>query len=126
MDKYLVLSKQAEEKNKREDVKKLCDIFEAFMGALYVDVNGRKKEYRDIQFDGMSNIGFQVCEAFYINIVEEEIDFEDIIANDSNHKSKLIQYYHLSNHSRDVYFDVHIKMISFSKHTLHLQELHNS
>ena len=41
----------------------------------------------------MSNIGFQVCEAFYINIVEEEIDFEDIIANDSNHKSKLIQYY---------------------------------
>ena len=33
-----------------------------------------------------------VCEAFYINIVEE-IDFEDIIANDSNHKSKLIQYY---------------------------------
>ena len=35
----------------------------------------------------------KVCEEFYINIVEEEIDFEDIIANDSNHKSKLIQYY---------------------------------
>ena len=93
MDKYLVLSKQAEEKKKRNDVKKQCDIFEAFMGALYQDVNGRKEEYRDIKFDGMSNIGFQVCEAFYINIVEEEIDFENIIANDSNHKSKLIQYY---------------------------------
>lgn len=93
MDKFLVLSKQAEEKNKREDVKKLCDIFEAFIGALYIDVNGRKEDYRDLRFDGMSNIGFQVCEAFYINIVEEEIDFEDIIANDSNHKSKLIQYY---------------------------------
>ena len=93
MDKYLVLSKQAEDKNKREDVKKLCDVFEAFMGALYQDVNGRTKEYRDIKFEGISNIGFQVCESFYINIVEEEIDFEDIIANDSNHKSKLIQYY---------------------------------
>ena len=93
MDKFLVLSKQAEDKNKREDVKKLCDIFEAFMGALYQDVNGRTEDYRDIKFDGISNIGFQVCESFYINMVEEEIDFEDIIANDSNHKSKLIQYY---------------------------------
>ena len=93
MDKFLVLSKQAEDKNKREDVKKLCDVFEAFMGALYQDVNDRTEDYRDIKFDGISNIGFQVCESFYINMVEEEIDFEDIIANDSNHKSKLIQYY---------------------------------
>ena len=81
MDKFLVLSKQAEEKNKRNDVKKLCDIFEAFMGALYEDANSYYKT------------GYQVCEEFYINIVEQEIDFEDIIANDSNHKSKLIQYY---------------------------------
>ena len=81
MDNFLVLSKQAEEKNKRADVKKLCDIFEAFMGALYEDANNSNKS------------GYKICEEFYINIVEEEIDFEDIIANDSNHKSKLIQYY---------------------------------
>ena len=24
-----------------------------------MDVNGRKEEYRELQFDGMSNIGFQ-------------------------------------------------------------------
>jgi ribonuclease-3 len=93
MNRYLVLSKQAEDKRKRADVKKLCDIFEAFMGALYQDVNNRSEKYRDIKFEGMSNIGFQICEVFYINIVEAEMDFEDIIANDSNHKSKLIQYY---------------------------------
>lgn len=96
MDKFIVLSKQAEDKNKREDVKKLCDIFEAFMGALYQDVNNcnfKNDLYSNMRFEGMSNLGFQICEAFYINIVEEEIDFEDIIANDSNHKSKLIQYY---------------------------------
>ena len=51
------------------------------MGALYEDANNSNKS------------GYHICEEFYINIVEEEIDFEDIIANDSNHKSKLIQYY---------------------------------
>ena len=93
LDKFLVLSKQAEDKNKRNDVKKLCDVFEAFIGALYEDVNNRGKPYEPMRFEGISNIGFQVCEAFYVNLLEEEIDFEDIIANDSNHKSKLIQYY---------------------------------
>ena len=93
LDKFLVLSKQAEDKNKRTDVKKLCDVFEAFIGALYEDVNNRGKPYESMRFEGISNIGFQVCEAFYVNLLEEEIDFEDIIANDSNHKSKLIQYY---------------------------------
>ena len=93
LDRFLVISKQAEDKHTRNDVKKLCDIFESFIGALYEDVNGRRKPYEHMQFQGISNIGFQVCESFYVNIIEEEVDFEDIIANDTNHKSKLIQYY---------------------------------
>ena len=54
-----------------------------------------KKIYEDANNSNKS--GYHICEEFYINIVEEEIDFEDIIANDSNHKSKLIQYYENKN-----------------------------
>ena len=39
LHKWFVISKHAEEKNTRTNVKKLGCLFEAFLGALFLDIN---------------------------------------------------------------------------------------
>jgi len=109
LDKYIVLSKQEEDKGGREHVKNLCDIFEGFIGAIYEDVNNREEPYESLQFDSLSNIGYQVCEAIYIAVLEEEIDFEEIIINNPNHKNKLQNYYQTNYHIKPTYKTLRIE-----------------
>ena len=85
LDKYLIISRTLEEmQNARQDVKILCDIFEAFIGALFLD------------FDSVNGNGYQVVERFMINLIEDEnsrIDFTEFVLNDTNYKDKLIKYH---------------------------------
>jgi dsRNA-specific ribonuclease len=46
LNKWFIISKHAEEKNTRNNLKKLGCLFEAFIGALFLDFN---KEIRDLQ-----------------------------------------------------------------------------
>ena len=62
----------------------MCDIFEAFIGALFLD------------FNSVSNNGYQVAERFLITLIEDEnskIDFTEFVLNDTNYKDKLIKYH---------------------------------
>ena len=85
LDNYLIISRTLEEmQNARKDVKILCDIFEAFIGALFLD------------FDTVNGNGYQVVERFMINLIEDEnskIDFTEFVLNDTNYKDKLIKYH---------------------------------
>ena len=77
LNEYLIISKHVEEKcNGRNSVKTMEDVFEAFIGAMYLDFN-------EIEIPGKmdfySGIGFQVCETFLINLMEDKIDFADLI-----------------------------------------------
>lgn len=78
-DKYIIISNSIEEKhNGRKNMKEhkiLCDVFEAFCGALYKDTNN-----------------YDIVEKFIINIVEKYIDFSEFILNDINYKDQLWRY----------------------------------
>jgi ribonuclease-3 len=91
LNEYLIISKHVEEKcNGRNSVKTMEDVFEAFIGAMYLDFN-------EIEIPGKmdfySGIGFQTCQLFIINVIEKFVDFSDLILNDYNYKDQLLRYF---------------------------------
>ena len=92
LNKHLVISRHVEEKcNGRNSVKILEDIFESFIGALYLDFNETDVEHPRLEF--YSGLGFQICQVFIINIIEKFVDFSDLILNDYNYKDQLMRYF---------------------------------
>lgn len=91
LHKWLILSKHAEEKKIRTNLKKLGCLFEAFLGALFLDFNkcdinetldGLKDPYK-------SGLGFQCAQIFVENVFEKHIDWTALIQNDDNYKNIL-------------------------------------
>lgn len=88
LHKWLLLSKNAEEKKNRTNYKKLGCMFEAFIGALFLDSNNI--DINDINIENnYFNIGygFQYCQLFLENIFNELVDWEEILENDDNYKN---------------------------------------
>jgi ribonuclease-3 len=92
--KNLLISRTLEEKeNGRMKESILEDIFEAFIGAIFIDFNNDKHGFLSSFYSGA---GYQVAEKFLINLIEDEntkINFVDLILNDGNYKNKLVDYY---------------------------------
>ena len=92
LNEHLVISRHVEEKcGGRTSVKILEDIFESFIGALYLDFNEEELEHPRLDF--YSGLGFQICQVFIINIIEKFVDFSDLILNDYNYKDQLMRYF---------------------------------
>ena len=89
LNKWLIISKHAEEKKIRTNLKKLGCLFESFLGALFLDYN--KVEINDDEnlFSSVfrSGPGFQMAQLFVENIFEAHVDWEELIENDSNYKN---------------------------------------
>ena len=99
--KYMIISRHVEDKcNGRESSKILEDAFEAFIGAMFLDFNETEL---DGDYDFYSGIGFQVCETFIINLMEDKIDFADLIINDYNYKDQLLRYFQQTFHKTPKY-----------------------
>jgi len=92
LNEHLVISRHVEEKcNGRNSVKILEDIFESFIGAIYLDFNETEVEHPRLDF--YSGLGFQICQVFIISIIEKFVDFSDLILNDYNYKDQLMRYF---------------------------------
>ena len=91
LHKWFILSKHTEEKNTRTNFKKLGCLFEAFLGALFLDVNklSIKDENNWFQNIFVTGPGFQMCQIFIENIFEKHVDWTDLINNDDNFKNRL-------------------------------------
>jgi ribonuclease-3 len=98
LNKYVLISRNHEVIKGREKNEKIqCDIFEAFIAALYLDGCG-------IAFDEIGKtpdlmlrnrgIGYQKCYDFVVSLIEDEIDLTKLLENDTNYKDKLLQYFH--------------------------------
>ena len=91
LNNWLIISKHAEEKKTRVNLKKLGCLFEAFIAAIFLDQNKIKYDIDDddlsLQFD--TGIGFQVCYTFITNIFEKHVDWTSLITNDDNYKNIL-------------------------------------
>jgi dsRNA-specific ribonuclease len=90
LHKWLILSKHAEEKKIRTNLKKLGCLFEAFLGALFLDLNKCSLTSDIITEENLrSGIGFQMAQVFVENIFENHIDWTSLIQNDDNYKNIL-------------------------------------
>jgi ribonuclease-3 len=76
---YIIMSRHMEDIcNGRQSIDILEDTFEAFIGALYLDFEEK---------------GHSICRDFIINLIEEKVDFAELIMTDTNYKGKLTKYY---------------------------------
>jgi dsRNA-specific ribonuclease len=89
--KWLILSKHAEEKKIRTNLKKLGCLFESFIGALFLDFNKVIVKDEDNWFQNMfvTGPGFQMAQKFIENVFEKHIDWVALIQNDDNYKNIL-------------------------------------
>ena len=101
LNKYILISRINEILGARDkDINLQCDVFEAFICALYFDVSNIK--YDDIGY----TIGiihkdrgeaYQKCYEFVVNLIENEnegLDICSILEVNTNYKSRLINVYH--------------------------------
>tara|TARA_B100001093_G_C26744685_1_gene978291 strand:+ start:413 stop:1288 length:876 start_codon:yes stop_codon:yes gene_type:complete len=77
LDKYIIISAQNEESNNgRTNDKILEDAFESFIGALKKDTD------------------FETCNQLIRNLLENQVDWSEILFKDCNYKDQLQRYYH--------------------------------
>ena len=77
LNEYMIIARNIEQLGGRyNNVTILEDIFESFIGALYLEA------------------GFELCKTFIINIIEKEIDITDMIYIENNYKDMLMQHFH--------------------------------
>jgi dsRNA-specific ribonuclease len=91
LNKWLILSKHAEEKKIRTNLKKLGCLFESFLGALFLDLNKINVKDEEGWFTNIfvTGPGFQMAQKFVENIFEKHIDWIALIQNDDNYKNIL-------------------------------------
>jgi dsRNA-specific ribonuclease len=77
LHKWLILSRHAEEKKIRTNLKKLGCLFESFLGAVFLDFNKIKVKDDDKWFDNVfiTGPGFKMAKKFVENIFEKHVDW---------------------------------------------------
>lgn len=91
LHKWFVLSKSAEEKQTRTNLKKLGCLFEAFLGAIFLDFNKIEIHDEDEWFKNvfLCGPGFQMVQIFVENVFEKHVNWIELIRNDDNFKNIL-------------------------------------
>lgn len=91
LHKWLILSRNAEEKKTRTNLKKLGCLFESFIGALFLDFNKIIVNDEEGWFQHMfiTGPGFQMAQKFIETVFEKHIDWVALIKNDDNYKNIL-------------------------------------
>lgn len=91
LNKWVLISKHAEEKGTRNNLKKMGCLFEAFIGALFLDFNKIQIKDEDSWFEDVftSGPGMQFAQKFIETIFERYVDKVELIINDNNYKNIL-------------------------------------
>ena len=78
LHKWLILSKSAEDLNMRTNRKKLADLFEAFLGALFLEFNKISVKDEECWFDNVfvTGPGFQMAQIFVEKVFEKHVDWK--------------------------------------------------
>jgi ribonuclease-3 len=75
LEPWIIISKQIEENAGRSNRKILEDVFEAFLGAMYMDQ------------------GYEHTRTWLVNFIESNVDFTDLIKQQTNYKDMLSKYF---------------------------------
>lgn len=104
--KFAIISKQVEDANGRNNYKIMEDIFEAFIGAMYLDF---QNERIDIPVSvPLSGNGYYIIQRWIVYIIENYIDFSDLIISRTNYKDMIVSYmqHHLQDQPR--FYEINI------------------
>lgn len=90
LQQWFIISKEAEEKGLRNNIKKLGCLFEAFVGALFLNFN--KITVDDEHINHMAKpmgvmSGYTVCTQFVEAVFEKYINWNDILGENNNYKN---------------------------------------
>jgi dsRNA-specific ribonuclease len=114
LHKWLILSKHAEEKKIRTNLKKLGCLFESFIGALFLDFNKVVVKDDENWFQNMfvTGPGFQMAQKFIESVFEKHIDWVALIQNDDNYKNilqvKIQKEFKVTPHYLEIEHDVEL------------------
>lgn len=91
LPQWVLLSRYAEEKKTRHNLKKLGCLFEAFIGAIFLDFNKIKVQDEAGWFTNVfvTGPGFQMAQIFVENVLEQHVDWHKLISTDDNYKNIL-------------------------------------
>lgn len=91
LHKWFILSKNAETKQTRTNLKKLGCLFESFIGAMFLDFNKLAVQDEDKWFENVfvTGPGFQMVQIFVERVFESHVDWMNLIQNDDNYKNIL-------------------------------------
>uniref|UniRef100_A0A6C0C5G0 RNase III domain-containing protein n=1 Tax=viral metagenome TaxID=1070528 RepID=A0A6C0C5G0_9ZZZZ len=91
LNNWYILSKNAEEKKTRTNLKKLGCLFEAFLGALFLDFNKITIKDEDDWFKNVfvTGPGFQIAQTFVENVFEKHVNWTELLQKDDNYKNIL-------------------------------------
>jgi dsRNA-specific ribonuclease len=93
---WMIISRHVEEVcNGRNNLRMLGSMLEAWMGALYFH-------------EGKGGHGFEVCQRWFIKIMEKHIDFSQLITDDNNFKDQLLRLYQSRWHQPPKYKEVEV------------------
>ena len=117
LHEWVVLSRHAEGKQIRTNLKKLGCLFESFIGAMFLDFNKINIHDDDKWFDNVfvCGPGFQMVQIFVESVFEKHVDWISLIRNDDNFKNILQvkiqkefkvtpEYIEVSDHDTDLGF----------------------
>ena len=91
LHKWYIISKHAEDKKIRHNLKKLGCLFESFIGALFLDMNKIRVKDEEKWFENIfvTGPGFQMVQKFVENIFEKHINWVELLQQDNNYKNLL-------------------------------------
>ena len=103
--KWIIISRHIEDLHEgRTSIPLLEDCLEAFIGAIFLDFNepsgphkDQLKKYKLVQDNYYTGMGFHICELFFINLIEEMIDFVALDEEDTNYKKQLCKVFVATN-----------------------------
>lgn len=94
LQRYVMISKQIEDNGGRKNQKILEDTFEAFLGALFLD---------------FKEDGFAVSHDFIVNILEDNIDFSELITSHHNYKDMLLKHFQHTHNYLPKFYELNIE-----------------
>ncbi len=94
LHKWYIVSRCEESKGIRNNLEKLGCVFEAFIGAIFLDYNKLQINDTDEWFSKVFTMGpgVQVSQIFIENVFEKHIDWVKLISEDENYKNILQVY----------------------------------
>lgn len=116
LGKYIILSHQIENNNGRKNKNILEDTFEAFIGAIFLDF----KDENNMQS------GFDIAKQWVIAVIEEYVDFMELMKTNINYKDKLVKLCQHQYQYIPKYYEININEVNGVKeHTVCIRNNHN-